>query len=242
MTFAPLIIAAAVLFAEGVYTPTGQSSPAVPIPVRLSWGALNPDGYAQATLINDSPLIVTAWAVSGVITRPDGTTAVRSLMQVDAIGMLANMRSRPTPAVPAGPMLLPGKKTIHAVRVDDPAKVSQFSMSVEAVVLEDGTVLGNRKALARMLAQREVDATAASQWLAAFEAAAGTADRDAAASQLQQAVDSLPADRLSVTLKSIAQRAIGQRRNKSAFRAAVADAIKTARIYVIECRRHVTER
>jgi len=238
MRIARLVLAATMVCAVA---PRAIAQPAPPgaIPVRLSWSELNQDGYAQVTFANDSPLMVTAWALNAIVTRPDGATVTRPVTRVDAIGALATLRlGRNVPTV--GPLLCPGTSYTHPVRVDDPAKVSQFSLSVDAVVYEDGTVMGNRSAVAMFLASREVDATNCEKWRTAFQAATDAPDRDSAIGVLQQAIEGgAPAVRMALTLKGLAQRAVSQRANEKMFDATLAEALKTADIYVTEGRRHL---
>ena len=238
MTFAPAIVAA-VLSCLGLGSPSQQATAADAVPVRVAWSALNPDGYAQVTLTNDSPLIVTAWAVSINITRPDGSRVGHRAAQSDFLGVMVTMRSRPNVAGPGGPLLTPGGSRIVPMRVDDPATVSEFSFSVDAAVLEDGTVLGDRKAVAMLLAARESDAAAAERWLAVFESAVSAADTDTAVGILQRAIGGLPSDRTSASLKSSAQQAVSQRANPGAFQAMLDQGAKAANVTITECRRHL---
>jgi hypothetical protein len=238
MRSARLVLAAAVLM-SGAPPAMAQSAQADAIPIRISWSELNQDGYAQVTFVNDSPLMVTAWALNAIVTKPDGTSVTRPSSRTDSIGMLATLRlGRNAPSV--GPLLRPGTSYTHPVRVDDPATVSQFSLSVDAVVYEDGTVMGNRSAVAMLLASREVDATNCEKWRTAFQAATDAPDRDSAIGVLQQAVEGgAPAVRMALTLKGLAQRAVSQRANDRMFNATLAEALKTADIYVAEGRRHL---
>ena len=238
MRIARLVLAATMVCAVAPRA-IAQPAPAGVIPVRLSWSELNQDGYAQVTFINDSPLMVTAWALKAIVTRPDGTSVTLPSNRTDSLGMLAIVRlGRNAPT--NGPLLRPGTSYTHPVRVDDPAKVSQFSLSVDAVVYEDGTVMGNRSAVAMFLASREVDATNCAKWRTAFQAASDAPDRDSAIGVLQQAIEGgAPAVRMALTLKGLAQRAVSQRANEKMFDATLAEALKTADIYVTEGRRHL---
>jgi len=93
-----------------------------------------------------------------------------------------------------------------------------------------------------MLAEREAQATTAERWLSAFRAAADAGDADAGAEILKQGVDALPAAGMGHMLKGIAERAIAQRANARAYRAALEEGSRTAEVYVVECRRHVVHR
>ena len=238
MRIARLVVAATMVCAVAPRA-MAQSAQTGAIPIRISWSELNQDGYAQVTFVNDSPLMVTAWALNAIVTRPDGTSVTRPSNRMDTIGMLAIVRLERN-AQAAGPLLRPGTPYTHPVRVDDPAKVSRFSLIVDAVVYEDGTVMGNRSAVAMVLASREVDATNCEKWRTAFQAAIDAPDRDSATGILQQAIEGgAPAVRMALTLKGLAQRAVSQRANEKMFDATLAEALKTADIYVTEGRRHL---
>ncbi|MCX6539488.1 MAG: hypothetical protein NT151_11245 [Acidobacteria bacterium] len=238
MTCARLVLATTMLYVA-VPCAVTQPTPTGAIPMRISWSELNQDGYAQVTFVNDSPLMVTAWALNATVTRPDGTTVTHPSSKTDTIGMMASVRlGRNLPAV--GPLLRPATPYTHPVRVDDPAKVLQFSLSVDAVVYEDGTVVGNRLAVAMLLAARETDATNTETWRAVIQSAIDAPDRDSAVGILKQAIEGgAPAQRMSFTLKGMAQSAVSQRANDKMFTATLAEALKTADVYVTECRRHL---
>ena len=57
-----------------------------------SHGVVGRRDAAQVTFVNDSPLMVTAWAVNAVVTRADGATVTLPSSRVDAIGALATLR------------------------------------------------------------------------------------------------------------------------------------------------------
>ena len=233
---AALVAAVALLSPPAIVTQQATSTAA--IPVRVTWDTLNQDGYAQVTFFNDSPLIVTAWAVGMSITRPDGSTTAAPLRAgMDAIGSLVYLRSHPN--APPGKLLLPSRQMVYPVRIGTPSSVASFTLTLVAVAFEDGSVLGDRESLARMLAQREANATAAEQWHGAFEAALAAKDRSTSVGILQRALNTLPADGVTVTLKGQAQQAIAQQTDKARFRAALADALGTATAGVVECRRHL---
>jgi hypothetical protein len=239
MRFARLVLAATVLL-SGAPSALAQSAQAGAIPIRISWSELNQDGYAQVTFVNDSPLIVTAWALNATVTRADGATVTLPSSRVDAVGALTTLRLGRS-GLPPGPLLRPGEPYTHPVRVDDPARVSRFSLRIDAVVFEDGTVTGNRSAVAIFLGSREVDATNCEKWRITFQAATDAPDRDSAIGILQQAIEGgAPAQRMAFTLKGLAQRAVSQRASDAMFNATLAEGLKTADIYVREGRRHLT--
>jgi hypothetical protein len=86
-----------------------------------------------------------------------------------------------------------------------------------------------------------VDATNCEKWRTAFQAATEAPDRDSAVGVLQQAIEGgAPAQRMAFALKGMAQRAVSQRANDAMFNATLAEAFKTADIYIREGRRHLT--
>ncbi len=101
MTFAPIAIAA-VLAWQGVHSSIPQSPQAGTIPVRVTWGALSPDGDSEVTVTNDSPLVVTAWALGVSITRSDGSRGAYPTTQSDTLGVLVAIRSGAVKGMAAG--------------------------------------------------------------------------------------------------------------------------------------------
>ena len=216
-----------------------QPQPSPDIPVRLTWSALNQDGYAMVTFTNDTPAAITAWALGLNIVRPDGSKVVRPGSKADFWAGLIVARFSPGRPV-VGPVFLPSTPYTHAVRVGDPAGIADFSVFLTAVVFDDGSVVGNRADVAMFLASREIDATEADAWGAAFQAAADAPDRDTAVGLLQQAIDGgAPARRVGVPLKNLAQQAIRDRADDARFKAVLDDALQKANVYATEGRRHL---
>jgi len=211
------------------------------IPVRLTWSALNQDGYAMVTFTNDTPLVVTAWALSTNITRTDGSKTVLPSNKMDTWASLVAARTGLIPAV-GPPLLSPATPYTHAVKVGlgPPADIAEFSLFLTAVVFEDGTVTGNRAQVAMLLASREVEAATADAWRTVFQSAADAADRDTAVLLLQEAIDGgAPAIRVGASLKGLAQQVIRDRADESRFNTALDRALQRAHAYATEGRRHL---
>jgi hypothetical protein len=211
------------------------------IPVRIAYDPLNPDGYSLVTLTNDSPQMITAWALRVTRTRLDGTVTTTAGMSTDAVGQLVTIRvGLPGPGLASGPLMASGGSYRPTVRVDDPARVVSFAISVAAVVFEDGTVAGDRSSVASLLARREGLAKTADEWSSLLEAVQGAGDRASAVAILQRAIDTFPGDPVAVTLKSVAASAVRQQSSDQAFAASVARMQALARAYAVEGRRHLT--
>jgi hypothetical protein len=207
MSAAALVVLIAI--APGVAAQPGQQPD---IPVRLTWSALNQDGYAMVTFTNDSPLVVTAWALGSNIVGPDGSKVVRPSTRTDMWAGLIAARSGSGAPV-SGPMLIPATPYTYAVRVAD---------------------------VAMFLASREIEATTADAWRAVFQAAAKAPDRDTAIGLLGQAIDAgASAVRIGVSLKSLAQRIIREGADGDRLKAALDNAIRTADAYAQGGRRHL---
>lgn len=257
MPFMPAILTALILSSSTQII--GQEPGSDAIPVRLAWTAMNADGFSQVTLTNEGPLAVTAWALKVSITRQDGRTETRPSFTTDGLGAFASGKLG-SPLAGAGTVLLPGKTLLHSTKLVpsaadlaavslppnarmvstvSAADVAAFSLTLDAVVFEDGTVAGNRSAIARVLAQRETWASACEPWLQGFQAAARASDPEAGAAILQDLIEKAAASGMAFTLKGMAERAVASRADAKAFQASVERGTRTAEVYVTECRRHV---